>query len=93
MTNKFYAHYCKWGCNAVHANDTSRYWGEYYAFPTKRARDKWVEDHYLNNSNVVSREATRKEVVSQLGKDFTISESEFDMFDGGMLCERNTTTY
>lgn len=87
---KYYAHYCKWGCNAVHANDTSKYHGEYYAFTSKKERDEWVETHYLFQSNIVAREATRKEVVSQLGNDFTISEYDGDMFDGGMLCERNT---
>lgn len=73
---KFYAHYCKLGCNAVYANDTSKYCGDYYAFPSKKARDEWLEEHEWDNyPNWTAREATRAEVVSQLGKDFTISEA------------------
>lgn len=86
---KFYAHYCKWGCNAVHADDTSKYWGDYYAFPSKKARDEWLENHEWDYyPNWTAREATRAEVVSQLGKDFTISDYEGNDFDGGKLCQK-----
>lgn len=43
MTKRnWYAHYCRYGCNAVHANNTSIYWGDYYAFDSKKSRDGGV---------------------------------------------------
>lgn len=86
---KWYAHYCELGCNAVYGNDR-RYYGDYYAFSSKQARDAWVDDHEWDcYPNWTARKATRAEVVSQLGKYFVISDYEGDDFDGAKLCEKD----
>ena len=66
----YYAHYCKWGANAVDANNCWRYWGDYVAFDSKNARDEWVDRNECDGCNLVARECTRREVEQQRGKDF-----------------------
>lgn len=85
----YYAHYCELGCKAVYAYNPEKYWGDYYAFPSKKARDEWLEKHEWDNyPNWTAREATRAEVISQLGKGFTISDYEPDFLDGAQPCKR-----
>lgn len=68
---RFYAHYCKWGANAVDANNCQRYWGDYVAFDSEKARDEWVDKYECyGGCNLVARTATRREVISQKGKYF-----------------------
>lgn len=84
---KWYAHYCEYGCGAV--DDCGKYLGDYYAFPSKRSRDAWVEKHEWDcNSNWITRKATHAEVVSQLGIRFVVSDREEDDFDGAQLCKK-----
>ena len=45
---KYYAHSCLWGVNAVRCHNVGKYWGEYYAFSSKAARDAWVDENYLS---------------------------------------------
>ncbi len=92
---RWYAHSSLWGANAVHSYNTERYWGEYYAFSSKAARDAWVDENYLtrDKGSVVARTCTRAEVVSQLGKNFTL-RAGYDACDYSetapeLLCSRD----
>ncbi len=76
---KYYAHYCKWGCNAVHADDGERYWGDYFAFSSKKARDEWVTRYEWEDIKKVARTCTRAEVVKQLGKEFSLVEIDKEL--------------
>lgn len=92
---KWYAHSCLWGANAVHSNNIWKYWGEYYAFSSKTARDAWVDENYLSRdkASVVARKCTRTEVVSQLGKNFTLQAGcdacDYSETAPELLCSRD----
>ena len=76
MEKYYYAHFCRLGANAVSANNTRVFLGDYYAFTSKAARNKWVEENYFYESNVAVRACTRAEVVSQYGKHFFLIKPE-----------------
>lgn len=92
---KYYAHSCLWGVNAVRCHNVGKYWGEYYAFSSKAARDAWVDENYLSRdkASVVARKCTRTEVVSQLGKNFTLlagcEASDYSETEPELLCSRD----
>ena len=72
-----------------------KYWGEYYAFSSKAARDAWVDENYLSRdkASVVARKCTRAEVVSQLGKNFTLQAGcdarDYSETAPELLCSRD----
>ena len=77
MERYYYAHFCRLGANAVSANDTRVFLGDYYAFTSQESRNKWVEENYYHGSNVAARACTRAEVVSQFGKHFFLIKPEY----------------
>lgn len=92
---KYYAHSCLWGANAVQCNNIWKYWGEYYAFSSKAARDAWVNENYLSRdkASVVARACTRAEVVSQLGNNFHLlagcEACDYSETEPELLCSRD----
>jgi len=92
---KYYAYSSLWGVDAVHCNNPEKYWGEYYAFSSKAARDAWVDKNSLSydKGSVVARSCTRAEVVSQLGNNFTLlagcEAKEYSETEPELLCSRD----
>lgn len=67
----FYAEYCPYGINVSYASlDGNAY--EFYAFPTKYSRDKWVEENEFDGTNYVAAPVTRKVVERIKGKNFKV---------------------
>lgn len=88
MKRFYYAHYSWYGVHTTWAN-TGTATGVYYAFPSKKERDEWVERHEWDSyPNLTAIEATRKEVEQNVGRCFAIIAEKLDMFDGGFAIER-----
>lgn len=45
---------------------------DFYAFPTKAERDKWVDEHEFNGTNYVAAPVTRRIVERVMGKYFKV---------------------
>ena len=75
---KFYAKWCSFGANAVHANDIRISWADFYAFDSKAARDTWIDKHYYHRANVAAAVATRAEVIQNRGADFVLRKPPLD---------------
>ena len=78
MKKMYYAEYSQFGANVSYESlGGSAY--NFYAFPSKAARDAWVDAHEYDGCNIVSATTTRKTVEHCLGKHFGLVDAG-DMF-------------
>lgn len=75
----YYAEYCSYGINVSYASLCGNAY-DFYAFPTKRERDNWVDEHEFDGTNYVAAPITRKTVERIKGKNFKIINNYY--FDG-----------
>lgn len=75
----YYAEYCRYGINVSYASMNGNAY-DFYAFPTKRERDTWVDEHEFDGTNYVAATITRKTVEKIKGKNFKIIHNYY--FDG-----------
>lgn len=71
MVLMYYAEYCRYGINVSYASMGGNAY-DFYAFPTKRERDKWVDENEFNGTNYVAAPVTRRVVEKVMGKYFQI---------------------
>lgn len=67
----FYAEYCKYGVNVSYESLGGNAY-DFYAFPTKSSRDKWVDENEFDGTNYVAAPVTRKVVERVMGKNFKV---------------------
>lgn len=67
----YYAEYCSYGINVSYASMNGNAYA-FYAFPTKRERDKWVDENEFDGTNYVAAPVTRRVVERVMGKNFKV---------------------
>ena len=76
MVLMYYAEYCSYGINVSYESmDGNAY--DFYAFPTKRERDKWVDENEFNGMNYVAAPVTRRVVEKVMGKHFRVVDNYY----------------
>ena len=76
MVFMYYAEYCRYGIN-VSYKSMGRNAYDFYAFPTKSERDKWVEENEFNGTNFVAATVTRRIVERVMGRDFNVIKNYY----------------
>lgn len=72
----FYAEYCKYGVNVSYESLGGNAY-DFYAFPTKSARDTWVDKNEFDGTNYVAASVTRKVVERVMGKNFKVIDNYY----------------
>ena len=67
----YYAEYCRYGIHVSYDSLNGDAY-DFYAFPTKKERDKWVDENEFNGTNYVAAPVTRKVVERVMGKYFQV---------------------
>lgn len=76
MVFMYYAEYCRYGINVSYASMKGNAY-DFYAFPTKAERDKWVDEHEFNGTNYVAAPVTRRIVEKVKGKNFKVVDNYY----------------
>ena len=72
----YYAEYCHYGINASYKSLCGNAY-DFYAFPTKKERDKWVDENEFNGTNYVAAPVTRRVVENVMGKYFQVVDNYY----------------
>lgn len=68
---KYYAEHCLYGINTSY-DSFNRHAYDFFAFETKKEREKWLDENSYDKGNLVARATTRKAVEYCKGKNFKI---------------------
>lgn len=87
MKKKYYAEHCTWGVNVSYDSMGGGAY-DFYAFPSKAARDAWVEENEFDCcSRKVAGISTRRAVERCCGSHFALVEAGKGMW---VCCRRGT---
>ena len=75
----YYAEYCQYGINVSYKSLGGNAY-DFYAFPTKAERDKWIDENEFNGTNFVAAPVPRRIVDRVMGKNFKVVDNYY--FDG-----------
>lgn len=76
MVFMYYAEYCSYGINVSYASMNGNAY-DFYVFPTKRERDKWVDENEFDGTNYVAAPVTRRVVERVMGKNFKVAANYY----------------
>ena len=72
----YYAEYCRYGIHVSYDSLNGDAY-DFYAFPTKKERDKWVDENEFNGTNYVAAPVTRRVVEKVMGKYFQVVDNYY----------------
>lgn len=72
----YYAEYCRYGIHVSYESMGGNAY-DFYAFPTKKERDKWVDENEFNGTNYVAAPVTRRVVEKVMGKHFQVVDNYY----------------